>query len=157
MITIHMKRWKLNTVIYEVKKMSSKDFDEDLLNWFFNCGDAVNIAYEKGYNFRSFDLATFSDHQHIWLCLKDSKPVGFLIATITRNFFDHGKTHLIQNLLFAIPNTRAAYLLFKEFIDFGKVNVNYIDCAIGRYTNVKPETLFKMGFTEVETLYRMEV
>jgi hypothetical protein len=60
-------------------------------------------------------------------------------------------------LLYGVKGTKAAYLLFKDFIDFGKSNANHIITMICKITNIKPESLLKLGFTEMETLYRLEI
>lgn len=142
---------------YKVVKLKSSDFNQELLEWFYLSGEYVNEIYERGYDFSKFNMLEFADAHCIWLCLRGGEPVGFMMATYGRNFFDPSVTTLNQRLLYSVPNTRAALLLLKEYIDFGKHNVDHTHSTIGLLTNVKPSSLEKLGFRIVESLYRLEV
>lgn len=123
----------------------------------YRVGDVMKEVYDTKNDVRSFDIHKFADNHHLWLCLRDGVPVGFMMATRGVSAFDSSITTLTQRLLFGQPGTRASHLLMREFVDFGKANVNHIYTVIGLYTNIKPKSLEKLGFRPLETFYRMEV
>ncbi len=72
--------------------------------------------------------------------------------------FDPDVTVLKQDLLYVIPGyPKATRALLHHFIDFGKAHANECFTMLAMQTNIKPRSLEKLGFTEVETLYRLEV
>ena len=93
----------------------------------------------------------------ILLCYRDEEPVGFLIASRGCAFWNDELRVLRQETLQARPGTRAAYHLMKHFIDIGKASADHVITMIGQRTNIKPSSLKKLGFSELEILYSMEV
>lgn len=90
-------------------------------------------------------------------CYRDGVPVGFLIATLNPYIFNPHKKMLRQETFWAEPYTRASWHLLNEFVDFGKRNADYVITMIARHTNLTPRNLKRLGFSELETIYRMEV
>lgn len=83
---------------------------------------------------------------------------GMVVASFLDSWFDPKLTILYQQTLFVKPDSgRMLYHLFKKFIDIGRLEANHIITMLTSQTNIKPETLERMGFKELETLYRMEV
>lgn len=65
---------------------------------------------------------------------------------------------LRQQIFYVKPDSYGvAEQLFQKFLDFGKLEANHIITMLTRRTNIKPETLMKKGFKEMEVLYRLEV
>lgn len=93
-------------------------------------------------------------NEHLFMCFKDQEPVGFLYATARSSIFTNDVKVLTQHALYANAGTKAAYLLLKHFLDFGKLNADHVITMINPHTNIKPSSLEKMGFKELETLYR---
>lgn len=143
---------------YITKRILWTDFctDESLQNFCAASAEIANQNFGGKYNW-VVDLQRIANEGLFLVCYRDEKPVGFLLATFNKNFFDPDIKVLRQNMLFSLPNTRAPYLLLKEFIDFGKVNANHIITNIGPKTNIKGESLEKLGFKKLEELYRIEV
>ena len=83
---------------------------------------------------------------------------GFLVAFLGTTDLDPKIIILRQMTFYVKPGSgRAAYYLFQKFIDIGKVEANHIITMLTSQTNIKPSTIEKMGFKELETLYRLEV
>ena len=118
--------------------------------------ETCNSLHGNQYDWSGFPILKFIETQRLTVCFRNKKPIGYLMATIGPSFFDPRVIVAKQNMLFSLPNTRATYELMKDFIDFGKTNANHIITMIGEKTNIKPKSLKKLGFKELETLYRME-
>jgi len=83
---------------------------------------------------------------------------GLHISWLSRNPLDLNIKMLQQQLFYVKPDSgRMAYFLFKKFIDIGKIEANHIITMLTRQTNIKPDTLERLGFKELEVLYRLEV
>ena len=103
-------------------------------------------------DFRLFEKGIFL------VCERDGEIQGIHISFLLHSVFDHNTRILQQQLFYCKEGSgRAAYHLFKKFIDIGKQEANHIITMLTSQTNIKPETLRKMGFNELETLYRLEV
>lgn len=88
---------------------------------------------------------------------RDGEITGILVAFKSKSVFDINTTILQQQLFYVKPDSgRSAYHLFKKFIDIGKAEADHIITMLTSQTNIKPSTLEKLGFKELETLYRME-
>lgn len=133
-----------------------KDLDPKLLRFLGDSADAVNHKYGGQYNWGSFPIQDFTNNHLLAVCYRGAEPVGFLAATLNTAFFDARKVVLRQQLLFS-QYPKASYRLLCYLIDFGKLHANHIITCIGQETNIKPASLERLGFTELETSYRMEV
>jgi hypothetical protein len=64
----------------------------------------------------------------------------------------------MQDVLFTKKSSgRATHILMNAFIDFGKANANHLFTMVAEQTNIKARSLDRLGFKQVETLYRLEV
>lgn len=143
--------------MYTVKKCTLQNLVQSDLDFIIAAAEHLNVTLNVKYNYRNFDLFKFVKDQHLWMCYRNDEPVGFLAATLFKNFFDSETICIKQNILFSLPNTRGAHLLFHEFVDFGKRHANHILTAIGKSTNIKPSSLERHGFKKLEELYRLEI
>lgn len=148
---------KQRTDDYKVIKLKSSDIDDNLLAWFYACNEDLKMLYDLDYDVACVDYRYHADVNHLWICIRNNFAVGFLFATNGHSFFNPSNKSLTQRILYAVPKTRAANLLLKEYIDFGKSSGKSIYTVLGLATNIKSKTLEKMGFKYVESLYRMEV
>ena len=80
-----------------------------------------------------------------------------MMSQIFSSAFDHETSILYQDMLYVREGRMTAYLLFKDFLDFGKLHANHIITGINNNTNIKPQTLQKYGFEKLEELYRLKV
>ena len=110
------------------------------------------------FNYAKANVRRMVERGLFLICRRNGTITGMLVAFKSRHVFDADVTLLRQQLLYAKPNSgRTAYWLFKKFIDIGKAEADHIITMITSQTNIKPSTLERLGFEELETLYRMEV
>lgn len=93
-----------------------------------------------------------------FVCYRDGEITGIHLSWLLNSSLDINVKILQQQIFYVKPKSgRTAYHLFKKYVDFGRSNAHHIITMIGRHTNVKPSTLKRWGFEELETLYRMKV
>lgn len=92
--------------------------------------------------------------------LTGKKPVGFIAGLLVPHIFNPAINCLSETFWWVQPefrNTRAGYLLIKEFVEYGKKNVNWILCTIEENSPINPDALLFRGFKLKERNYLMEV
>ena len=140
---------------YMTRRVTERDCDQILIRFIYEAGVKCSEMYGDPFpGWEKFDLRAFIRDHYLFVCYRDKNPVGFLAAKRFPSFFSEDVSILSQQLLYGIPGTRATLLLLKCFLDFGKYNANHVITGIGMCTNIKPQSLQKLGFTELETLYR---
>lgn len=145
--------------MYTVEQLTCHDkFKEDreLVEFCYLGGVRLSAAHPQ-FSWEFFPMRWYIENNRVMLCRRDGKPVGMHFSRKTYSVLDTRVTLAVQDLLYTLPNTRAAKLLMDDFIDFGKREANHIITMIGEYTNIKDRSLQKLGFTPFETLYRMEI
>lgn len=148
-----MGRW---IVAYTTKLINGAELTSDMIVFIYRAGKEMNAAYGNKYDFAGFPIRDFVARDKLWVCFRDQEIVGFMAASLGSSFFDPKVKILRQHVLYGKPGTRAAHYLLKSFIDFGKANAKHLISVIGSETNIKPRSLERLGFKELETLYRME-
>jgi len=144
-------------VAYIVKQIGIKDLNGLLLRFIADNGDQLNAMYGNKFNWSTGFPLRYTIEKHVFLvCYRNQEPVGFMIATLQPMIFDITKTVLRQETLFA-KYPKATYELLRYFIDLGKLRANHVITCIGAKTNIKPESLRRLGFTKLEEWYRLEV
>lgn len=53
--------------------------------------------------------------------------------------------------------SRAGALLFKNYVEWGKANVDWVTMTLEAHSPVRPEALIKRGFRLQETTFLLEV
>lgn len=140
---------------YRIKKLSMIDFNDEIHEFLHK--SVVKLAALTGGDFSdavNIDFLRIINTEHLFICFRNDKPVGFLYASEYSSIFTRKVRILMQHSLYSEPRTRAAKLLLDHFLDFGKSRVDHVITMITPYTNIKPCSLEKMGFKELETLYR---
>lgn len=141
---------------YTVKKITVKDLNPTLLRFIANSSTELNEMYDFNFNWaHKFPLKYAIETQVFLICYKAETPVGMLVASLQPAFFDTSKRVLKQQTLFS-KHPRATYELLRYFIDFGRLNANLVVTNIGKHTNLKPESLKKLGFTKMEEVFSLE-
>jgi len=121
-------------------------------------GPELYKRFGQTFSFDSMDLKVMMDRGLFLVCKRNGEIRGWMIAFLTKSPLDTNIKILQQQSFFVIPDSgRTAYHLFKKFIDIGKEEADHIITMLTSQTNIKPETLNKLGFKELETLYRLEV
>jgi len=141
---------------YEVKVLSGADLTDEILRFLKDAMYKAIDDYEFPIDPEKFDFKKFADSKRLTICFRDSVPVGLMMVALLSSFWDDDLIVLKQISLWAVPKTRAANLLFKDFIDFGKLHADHIHTNIGVKTNISSRTLERIGFRHIETLYRLE-
>ncbi len=143
---------------YSVKQINVEDMRDPELFQFVRTGaEVLGVVYDNTFNYENFPIMSYIKSHRFVVCFRGLKPVGFMLSRFFPSLFDPTVKILFQDSLFALPGTRAAKYLMMEFVDFGKSNADHIVSMIGLKTNIKRQTLEKLGFKELETLYRMEI
>lgn len=141
---------------YIIKRIGTGDLDPKLIQFIGEAGKKLNQQYDQNYDYNHFPIREFVKKHYLCVCYRDGSPVGFLAASLFSSFFDSKCRILYQNLLYSLPNTRATYFLLRDFIDFGRLHANHIITVIAEKSNIKPQSLIKLGFKKLEESYRME-
>jgi hypothetical protein len=141
---------------YITKHIQTKDLTDEIRGFIVDASFELGNRYGNKFNWTSFDLDRFAEYGLLLLCYKDGVPTGFMMATLFTSFFDDETKILMQQVLYAKPNTRACHYLMQHFIDFGKRYANHTITMIGSETNIKARSLERLGFTKLEELYRLE-
>lgn len=141
---------------YTVKKVEAPEIDVKTTVFMIAASHHLSREYGEKFNFDPKRIESIVATGDFWVCWKGEDIVGFMFARRSRSLFDPEKVMLIQHLLFALPQTKGAFYLLKEFIDFGKHHADHIITMIAEKTNIKERSLERLGFSKLETMYRME-
>ncbi len=143
---------------YKVRQIESiEDFDEELLEFFVKEAENIANLFENKFNWRNFDLSQYLEEGLIAVCYKNDRPVGGLLMRLYPSVFDGEVKILMQDLLYCKKDSgRAATLLMRLFIAFGRANADLVFTMRAPQTNIKSSSLKKLGFKEVETLFCLE-
>lgn len=118
------------------KALFSKEFGAEKLKWFINNG-------------------------LVFVAEKETKgQIGLIIGAITPHLFNPNVLVLAGLFWWVDPNhrtTEAGHLLLREFVDWGKANVDWITFSLLDKTPVKESTLKRFGFRHLEACYLIEV
>lgn len=110
------------------------------------------------FNYKRINLINLVKSRYLYFCKRNDEITGFFLAHLGCSPFDPKLKIFQQDTLYAVPGSgRTGYHLFKKFIDIGKLKADHIITMLTSKTNIKPESLEKLGFKELETLYRLEV
>lgn len=108
------------------------------------------------------EFITNAIHEHVvFVAEKDFVgPIGFIAGLLIPHIFN--PTIRVLNEAFwwvpeAYRHSKAGYLLLKEFIEFGKKNVDWILFTLEEGSPVNEFALIDRGFTPKERNYLMEV
>jgi hypothetical protein len=143
---------------YYLEQIRSKEqIDDELFEFFKKSGEKVAAVYENVFNWKHFHLLQYAIQHRFIICRRKGKPVGVHLSRLYPSILDPEIKILYQDLLFAEPGTRASIILLKDFLTFGKANADHVITCIGAKTNIKRQSLEKLGFKKMEELYRIEV
>lgn len=138
-----------------ITRITPDTLGRDVLDYVLSVGERIK-ENEKFPGWEQIDLERFCRHHLLAIAYKGSEPVGLLMATIGRPIFTQWIRTLRQEVLWA-EKIGVASSLLDYMIDFGKDHADHVITMIGGQTNIKPRSLEKKGFAQLEVLYRMEV
>ena len=146
---------KPSTQIYTIEKVTFETLKNEF-EFFKAAAEKVADIFDGEFDWRNFNIVRYVDSQRMTLCRRNGVPVGVMLASRFISAFDSRKVIVRQDLLWAKPGTRAAWYLMRDLIDFSKSNADHLITMIGDKTNVKRQTIEKLGFKKMEEVYRME-
>lgn len=143
---------------FTIKRLESfYDFTGGLSEFCLNEADHLSKLIGHKFDHDKFDYLGYAEAGLFLVCFRDEIPVGVLMARLYPSVFDGKTLILMQDILYAKSGSgRAAWLLMQSFIAFGRENADHILTMRIGSTNIKASSLVKLGFTELETLYRLE-
>lgn len=146
----------MNYTIERLRKF--EDFDKEMVEFLLSEGVALSKITGQKFNWRNFNALDYARNAIFWVARRDGAPVGMLLARLYGSVFDNQTKILFQDLLYVKPgNRKAAFLLFQQYIDFGKLNANHILTAAHDGTNIKARSFARLGFKKMEVVYRLEI
>lgn len=149
----------MTTETYTVRRVSAGEVatKKELAAFFTYAGSKLAHLYGDRFNFMNFSPARYTAMGgRMMVCFRDGEPCGAMLMRLYDSVFDEEVRILMQDTLFAEPGTLAAKLLMDDFIDFGRRRADHIITMIAERTNIKPRSLARLGFKQLETLYRLE-
>lgn len=151
-----MKPSKPSSTAYTLNR--EREVSPDVYAFLIGEMAAARAAVDDTLDFSNFDVWGYAANHYMWIVRKDGAPVGVMFAQLYGNVFDPKIKILFQDGFYVRKSSgRAAYLLFKEFIDFGRANAKIIFTCRGKLTNVKVRTLERLGFEKSEEIFRLVV
>lgn len=141
---------------YKIKRLDASITEQEFLD-FMEMGRAANAVTGDRYNWDEFPLGHYLRHHYVALCYFNGVVSGIMVGQLMPAAFDNSIKILKQLVLRSVTGQKTAYLLLKDFIDFGKNNANDIITNINSKTNIKESSLAKLGFKPLEMQYRLEV
>lgn len=144
--------------IFTVEHRTPTTTNDDLYEFLRANRDHMSAALGGKFNLNNTAVEHMLNKGIVLVGKRRGEIRGVHVSWLARNPIDMEILQLHQQLFYVIPESgRMAYYLFQKFIDIGKSNANHIITMLTRHTNIKPETLKKFGFNELEVLYSLEV
>lgn len=132
--------------------------DDDLALFLNQEIPKISKRFGDKFNYNYCPIGNIFKKAVILVGRRNGEVRGILVAFLTPSVFDIKTIILQQQIFYVKPDSgRTAYHLFNKFIDIGRHEANHIITMLTSETNIKSETLEKLGFKELETLYRLEV
>ena len=120
--------------------------------------DIYSSKYESKLDLRNLDLRQYVKHGRVVLVIDEVAQLimGVYLAQVYRASLDPTKRICYQDLMWA-RSPRAFKMLMDDFLTFGRLSADHIISMVGPTANLSEKSMRKLGFTPVETLYRIEV
>lgn len=142
---------------YTVEVVKDLYKDEKLIEWLREHGPKLNEMFGNQYDLRNFSLPLFlAKGGRLTLCRYGDEVCGIMLMSLGSPVWDYKKKILRQEVLYT-TRPKATYLLFNEFIDFGRMRADDIFTCISPLTNIKASNIEKLGFEKLETIYQLKV
>lgn len=141
-----------------VKVLTSRNMTQDDMIFIAAVGRHLAKRYGSLFDPDKFRLILYADYGRITIAHDgNGRATGLMLARLFKSVFDGTTVVYKQDLLYGRPGSRAVKLLLEDFIDFGRANADHVITCIGEHTCIKESSLEKLGFSKLETLYRMEI
>ena len=143
--------------IYTVEQ--AKFFNDELEEFFIKEGPEISKTFDYIFDYNFANYSRMIEKGIFLIGRKNGKIQGFHVSWLNNSSLDVRVKVLQQQIFYVKPErgSRMAYHLFQKFIDIGKTEANHIITMLTSHTNIKPSTLKRWGFKEMEVKYRMEI
>jgi hypothetical protein len=139
------------TKLYTIERITDISPYSDVADFFYNLAKELDL-YDL--DFTNFDFHAYAREHFVLVCRKKGKLVGCLFARLYPCVWDPKNKTLYQDGLFCRKSSgKAAYLLLKKFIDFGRREANLVFTCRTKFTNVKEKSFERLGFKKTEELF----
>lgn len=143
-------------MIYTITRET--EYTDDLKNFIETEGFEISKMFDGVFNHHNAAVELLIKNAVFLVGRRDGEIRGLHVSWLFKSPLDTTVSILQQQIFYVKPDSgRTAFLLFDKFIDIGKNEANHIITMLTRHTNIKPETLNKLGFEEKEVMYRMEI
>jgi len=143
-------------MLYTVERVHT--YDRDLHTFIIDNGDYLSELFDGVFNYENAAFPAMTEKAVFLVGRRDGEIRGFHISWLTRSPLDVNVKILQQQIFYVKPDSgRTAFKLFQNFIDIGKTEANHIITMLTKHTNIKPATIKRWGFKELEVWYRLEV
>lgn len=137
---------------YTIERVTHIPLYGDVADFVYEIGPALGDLY--GFEFSDFDFFKYAEKYLFWVCRRKGKPVGIMLARLQPSIWDEKSKVLWQDSLYCKKSSgKAAWLLLRTFIDFGRREANLVFTCKAKHTNVKETSFVRLGFYKSEELY----
>lgn len=120
-------------------------------------GSKISLAGNPDYG--HFFLKNLVENHYVQIGLKDNDRAGFIAGMITPHHFNPNISQMAELLWWVreeFRNSGVGAKLFKEFIEYGKANCDWITFTLEENTPIGDAVLLKQGFRLTEKAYLLE-
>lgn len=120
-------------------------------------GSKISLAGNPTYG--KFFLQSLIDNHYIQIGMLDNTRAGFIAGLVTPHHFNPDIKQLSEILWWVPEEFRSCGVgakLFKEFVEFGRENCDWITFTMEANTPIDDSILTKTGFRLTEKAYLME-
>ena len=143
-------------MLYTVERINK--YSSDLHSFIVDNGNYLSELFDGVFNYENAAFPAMAEKAVFLVGRRDGEIRGFHISWLTRSPLDTSVKILQQQIFYVKPDSgRMAFKLFQNFIDIGKTEANHIITMLTKHTNIKPATINRWGFKELEVWYRLEV
>jgi len=142
-------------MVYTVERINS--YDRDLHYFIVANGDYLSELFGGVFNYENAAFPRMAEKAVFLVGRKNGEIRGIHVSWLVRSPLDVSVKILQQQIFYVKPESgRMAFTLFQKFIDIGKTEANHIITMLTKHSNIKPSTLQRWGFNELEVWYRLE-
>lgn len=145
--------------VYTIEQLKEReDFTDDVIKYLLVEMPKIAEMFDNKFDWKNCPLFKLAREYIFLVCRRNGEVRGHMLCYVFTSPLDVNVKILYQLSFYVKPDSgRTAYHLFHKFIDIGKERANHVITMLTTKTNLKPSTLEKLGFKELETLYRMEI
>lgn len=147
------------TTVYTIEQLNKDTVHLfGVKQYLYEVAPKLSEMFEGKLDYKNCPIEALAENYIFLVCRRNGEIRGHMLCYVFTSPLDIKVKILYQLSFYVKPESgRTAYHLFQKFIDIGKDRANHIITMLTSHTNIKPTTLERLGFKELETLYRMEI